>query len=172
MQTKDVGGVMAKKEKFPVTPAIRALRKGKAVFEPEVYDYVDHGGTARVAEVCGVSEHAVIKTLVLEDEGAQPLIVLMHGDMEVGVGLLAKTIGRKKAKPVLPERAEKLTGYKTGGISPFGTRSRIPVYVEATILDLPSFYINGGKRGFMVKITPDVLSLLSPIPVHVGVKAG
>lgn len=164
---------MAKKEKFPVTPAIRVLRDAGVIYTPHLYDYVDKGGTRRVSEVFGAEEHQVVKTLIMETESRKPLVVLMHGDLSVGVGLLAKAAGVKKVVPCQPETAEKLTGYKTGGISPLGTRKSLPVYMEASILALDTVFINGGKRGFMVAISPsDLVRILSPGLVSVGVKEG
>jgi Cys-tRNA(Pro) deacylase len=145
-------------EKYPVTPAIRALRSANVVYAPHLYDYVEHGGTRHSAEALGVSEHTIVKTLVMETELRKPLIVLMHGDREVAVGLLARAIGAKSVAPCRPEVAQKHTGYLVGGTSPFGTRTlNLPVYVERTILELPEIYLNGGKRGFLVSLAPSVL---------------
>lgn len=150
---------MSASEKYPVTPAVRALRAAGAEFRPRLYDYVDHGGTRVAAAELGLDEHAVIKTLVFQDEGKRPLLVLMHGDREVGPGLLAKAIGAKSVAPCDQKTAEKVTGYQVGGISPFGTRTPgLPIYAERTLFDLPHLCINGGKRGFLVEIAPDVLT--------------
>ncbi len=158
------------KEKAPVTPAVRALRAAGVTYTEHLYPYEDKGGTASSARHLGVDEHIVVKTLVMEDEDKQPLIVLMHGDKQVGTGLLAKAIGRKKIQPCAPAVAEKHTGYQVGGTSPFGTRRAMPVFVEATILDLPRIVINGGKRGFLVGLSPAALAqVLSPTPVRVAV---
>ena len=148
---------------YPVTPAVRALREKKVEFEPHLYDYVERGGTSHSAEALGVDEHAVVKTLVMEAEGKRPFIVLMHGDREVSTKNLARTIGTKSVQPCDPQTAQKHTGYVVGGTSPFGTRARLPVYVERTIFDLPKIYINGGKRGFLVEIEPKDLRVLSPL---------
>jgi Cys-tRNA(Pro) deacylase len=141
--------------KYPVTPAVRALRAAGVAYEPHLYDYVEHGGTKVAAAELGVDEHAVVKTLVMQDEAKKPLIVLMHGDREVGVGLLAKAAGRKSVAPCDPAVVQKHTGYLVGGTSPLGTRTPgIPVFVERTIFDLPRIYLNGGKRGFLVALDP------------------
>lgn len=142
------------KVSYPVTPAVRALRENKIAFEPHVYDYMEHGGTKRSAEELGVEEHSVIKTLVMETDSRDPLIVLMHGDREVSTKELARRLGVKSVSPCDPVIAQKHTGYQVGGTSPFGTRKPLPVYAEKTIFDLPAIYINGGKRGFLVAIHP------------------
>jgi Cys-tRNA(Pro) deacylase len=142
---------------YPITPAIRVLREKKVAFEPHLYDYVEHGGTRHSAEALGVDEHAVVKTLVMETDAKKPLIVLMHGDREVSTKQLARHLGVKSIHPCDFAQAQKHTGYLVGGTSPFGTRARMPVYVERTIFDLPKIYINGGKRGFLVSIDPKVL---------------
>jgi Cys-tRNA(Pro) deacylase len=158
--------------KYPVTPAIRALRAAAVAFEQHLYDYEEHGGTKRAAAELGAEEHAVIKTIVLQTETKKPLIVLMHGDREVGVGMLAKAIGAKSVTPCDPATAQKHTGYLLGGTSPFGTKTpNLPVYVEKTILDLPLFFINGGKRGFLVSLTPDALKQTLPTLQTVEVAA-
>lgn len=159
------------KEKTPVTPAIRVLKKEKADFTDHLYDYEEHGGTAFSARELGVDEHSVIKTLVMEDENKNPLIILMHGDLQVSTKNLARIIGVKSITPCTPETATKHTGYLVGGTSPFGTRKSMPVYMEETILDLPKIYINGGKRGFLVGLDPkEVARVLKPKMVRVGVK--
>lgn len=156
--------------KHPVTPAIRALRAAKAEFTPHLYDYVPKGGTSASSAALGVPEHAVVKTLVMADEGGEPLIVLMHGDRQVSTKGLARQIGRRKVEPCAPEVAQRHTGYLVGGTSPFGTRKAMPVYVEGTILELERLYINGGKRGFLVEITPEVLvDMLSPVAVEAAI---
>ena len=139
------------------TPATQWLRARGVVFTEHPYDYVDHGGTAESARQLGVDEHAVVKTLVMQDERAQPLIVLMHGDRQVSTKNLARAIGAKSVEPCKPEVAQRHSGYLVGGTSPFGTRKALPVYVEASVLALPRLYINGGRRGFLVGIAPDVL---------------
>jgi Cys-tRNA(Pro) deacylase len=142
---------------YPVTPAVRLLREKKVEFEPHLYDYVERGGTRRSAEELGVDEHAVVKTLVMETDAKRPLLVLMHGDREVSTKQLARALGVKSIHPCDFAQAQKHTGYLVGGTSPFGTRARLPVYVERTIFELPVIYINGGKRGFLVSIDPKVL---------------
>ncbi len=142
---------------YPVTPAIRVLRDNKIEFEPHVFEYVEKGGTKHSSEALGVDEHAVIKTLVFETDQKKPLIVLMHGDRQVSTKNLARFLGVKTVAPAAPEKANKLTGYLVGGTSPFGVKTKMPVYAEKTIFDLPRIYINGGKRGFLIAIEPKVL---------------
>ena len=155
---------------IPVTTAVRALREARVPFEPMLYPYEEHGGTAHAAASLAVPEHHVIKTLVFETDGRKPLIVLMHGDREVSTKQLARTIGVKQVHPCDTATAQRLTGYTVGGISPFGTRSRLPVYVERTILSLPRIYVNGGKRGFLVAIEPqDLIRVLAPTPADVAI---
>jgi Cys-tRNA(Pro) deacylase len=134
------------------TPAIHFLRKHNVAFTEHPYRYEEHGGTRVSSRELGVDEHAVIKTLVMEDELRAPLIVLMHGDREVSTKGLARQIGRKTIAPCEPAVAQKHTGYLVGGTSPFGTRKRLPVYMERSILDLERVYINGGRRGFLVAL--------------------
>jgi Cys-tRNA(Pro) deacylase len=153
---------MAKAD-YPVTQAVRLLRDKKVEFTPHLYDYEEKGGTRRSSEELGVNEHAVVKTLVMEDESRRPLIVLMHGDREVSTKQLARTLGVKSVNPCDPNIAQKHTGYLVGGTSPFGTRARLPVYVERTIFDLAKIYINGGKRGFLVSLDPKVLREVLPV---------
>lgn len=154
---------MAKTEDFPVTQAIRVLRDAKVQFSVHLYEYVEHGGTAHSASELGVTEHSVVKTIVLEDERKQPLICLQHGDREVSTKNLARARGCKTITPCSPDTAHRHTGYLVGGTSPFGTRKAIPVYMERSITDLPRIYINGGKRGFMVGMaTTDVVQVLRP----------
>jgi len=159
---------------IPVTQAVRVLRAAAVVFQARFYDYVEHGGTRGAAEALGVDEHAVVKTLVFETEESgkrKPLIVVMHGDREVSTKELARFLGVKAVVPASPAAVEKHTGYVPGGVSPFGTRSKLPVYVEETVLALGRVYINGGKRGFLVEIGPAVLiSLLGATPVQVAVR--
>jgi len=142
---------------YPVTPAIRVLREKKVEFEPFVFDYVEKGGTKHSAEVLGVDEHAVVKTLIFETNEKKPLIVLQHGDFQVSTKNLARFLGVKTVAPVAPEKASKLTGYLIGGTSPFGVKTKMPVMAEKTIFNLERIYINGGKRGFLVAIAPQVL---------------
>ncbi|MDX6694555.1 MAG: hypothetical protein QOF02_2158 [Blastocatellia bacterium] len=149
--------------KYPVTPAIRMLRDERVEFEPHLYDYVERGGTKHSAEALGVKEHAVVKTLVLETDERAAFIVLMHGDCEVSTKQLARVIGVKSVQPCEPATAQKQTGYMVGGTSPFGTRSRLPIYAERTIFELPLIYINGGKRGFLVSLDPRELRRVLPL---------
>ena len=152
------------------TPAIHFLRRKGVTFTAREYRYEEHGGTRVSARELGVDEHAVVKTLVMEDEGHQPLIVLMHGDREVSTKQLARQIGRKTVTPCEPAVANKHTGYLVGGTSPFGTRKAMPVYAERTIMDLPRLYINGGRRGFLVEMTPgDLVKALEPTLVDAAV---
>jgi Cys-tRNA(Pro) deacylase len=155
----------------PVTPAIRVLRAAGVAFTPHLYDYQDKGGTGRSSAELGVEEHQVVKTLVMQDEAAKPLIVLMHGDRQVSTKALARQIGCKTVAPCTPEVAEKHTGYKVGGTSPFGTRKALPVYCQTTIVDLPLIFINGGARGFLVSLAPaELVGVLSPTLVDVALE--
>ena len=159
------------KDKTPVTPAIRFLKQAKVDFTPHLYNYEERGGTAVSARELGVEEHHVIKTLVMEDEQCKPLIVLMHGDLEVSTKELARTIGVKAITPCSSAIALKHTAYLIGGTSPFATRKEMPVYMEETIATLPLIYLNGGKRGFLICVTPQVVvDLLKPTMVEVGIK--
>ena len=151
------------KVNYPVTPAVRLLREKKISFQPHLYEWEERGGTAHSASALGVAEHSVVKTLVMETDARQPLIILMHGDREVSTKQLARVLETKTVSPCPPEKAHKLTGYLVGGISPFGTRTRLPVYAEATIFELPEIYLNGGKRGFLVSIRPHDLRLAFPV---------
>ena len=155
---------------YPVTPAIRFLREKKIDFMPHLYNYVEHGGTRESAKQLGVNEHSVIKTLVFEINEKKPLIVLMHGDREVSTKNLARHIGVKTVEPAAAERAAKWTGYQFGGTSPFGIKTRMPVFVERTIFDLDRIYINGGKRGFLVEIDPSGLRTLNITEVEVAIR--
>ena len=148
---------------YPITPAIRVLRERKIEFAPHVFQYVEKGGTKHSAAVLKADEHAVIKTLVFETNERQPLIVLQHGDFQVSTKILARILNVKTIAPVAPERVNNLTGYLIGGTSPFGVKTKMPIYAEKTIFDLPMIYINGGKRGFLVGIDPSALvTLLRP----------
>lgn len=156
---------------YPVTPAVRVLRGKKIEFEPHVFDYVEKGGAKHSAEVLGVDEHAVIKTLIFETSENKPLIILMHGDRQVSAKNLARHLGVKAAAPAAPERAQRISGYLVGGTSPFGLKTKMPVYAEKTIFDLEKIYINGGKRGFLISIEPQVLSdVLNIEKVEIAVK--
>jgi Cys-tRNA(Pro) deacylase len=159
---------MARKERHvSETPATQVLRAAGIAFTEHPYDYVEHGGTAESARQLGVDEHAVVKTLVMQDERAQPLVVLMHGDRQVSTKNLAREIGAKGVEPCKPEVAQRHSGYLVGGTSPFGLKKAMPVYVEASVLALPRICINGGRRGFLVGIEPQVLvQLLGARPVH------
>ena len=154
---------------YPVTPAIRFLRDKNIAFTPHLYNYVEKGGTRESAKQLGVDEHAVIKTLVFETNEKRPLLVLMHGDREVSTKNLARHLGIKSAEPASRERASKVTGYLFGGTSPFGTKTKLSVYVEKTIFDLERIYINGGKRGFLVEVSPNALRVLNIEEVEVGI---
>jgi Cys-tRNA(Pro) deacylase len=155
---------------YPVTPAVRLLREKQVEFEPHLYTYEERGGTRHSAECLDVSEHAIVKTLVMETEARKPLVVLMHGDCEVSTKNLARAIGTKSVQPCDPQTAQKHTGYLVGGTSPLGTRVRLPVYVERTIFELPQIYLNGGKRGFLVSINPqDLRALLTVEEVEVAI---
>ena len=159
------------KEKAPVTAAVRDLRANKVEFTDHLYEYEEKGGTAVSARELGVPEHAVVKTLVMEDDNRSPLIVLMHGDLKVSTKELARIIGVKTVTPCNPDTANRHSGYVVGGTSPFGTRKKMPVYMEETILDLPKIYINGGKRGYLVGMAPqEVVRVLAPKLVNVGIR--
>jgi Cys-tRNA(Pro) deacylase len=160
---------MAKKEHISETPATQFLRKHQVGFSEHPYAYEEKGGTAVSARELGVDEHAVVKTLVMQDEAARPLLVLMHGDCTVSTKNLARAIGCKSVEPCKPDVANRHTGFLVGGTSPFGTRKAMPVYVEKSILDLPRMYINGGRRGYLVGMDPaELLRLLAPIAVEVA----
>ena len=160
-----------KNEHAPETPAIRFLKAHKIPFSTHLYDYEEHGGTKVSARELNVDEHAVIKTLVFENESAKPFVVLMHGDCKVSAKELARQIGCKRTEPCKPEAANRHTGYLVGGTSPFGTRKPMPVYMEASVLELPLIYINGGKRGFLVGLPPtEVQRLLQPVLVTVAIE--
>jgi len=157
---------------FPITPAIRVLRQHKIDFEPHVFDYVEKGGTKHSSQILGVDEHSIIKTLVFETNEKKPLIVLMHGDLQVSTKELARIIKVKTVAPVTPEKANKLTGYIVGGTSPFGTKTKMPIYAEKTIFDLEKIYINGGKRGFLVSIESKILrEVLQIEETEIGIPA-
>ncbi|WP_042303303.1 Cys-tRNA(Pro) deacylase [Paraburkholderia kururiensis] len=158
---------MSKNRHVSETPATQFLKRHGVPFDEYPYEYVEHGGTAESARQLGVDEHLVVKTLVMEDEHAKPLIVLMHGDCKVSTRNLARQIGAKRVEPCKPEVANRHSGYLVGGTSPFGTRKAMPVYVESSILELGRIYLNGGRRGFLVSIEPSVLTaLLEAKPVQ------
>ena len=157
---------MGRKEHVSETPATACLREHGVPFTEHVYDYVEHGGTSESSRQLGVDEHSVVKTLVMQDEDAKPLIILMHGDREVSLKNLARQMGAKRVEPSKPEVAERHTGYRVGGTSPFGTRKTLRIFVERSVLSLPLIYINGGRRGYLVGIDPRVLvDLLKAQPV-------
>ncbi|GAB1386401.1 Cys-tRNA(Pro) deacylase [Melaminivora sp.] len=161
---------MAKKDKsshVSETPATQMLRAHGVPFSEHPYDYVEHGGSAESARQLGLDEHQVVKTLVMQDQDARPLIVLMHGDCTVSTKNLARQIGAKSVQPCSPEVAQRHSGYQVGGTSPFGTRKAMPVYIEDSILQLPRIAINGGRRGYLVQLDPQVCcQLLQAQPVQ------
>jgi len=160
-----------KSENAPETPATKFLRQHGIAHSNHLYAYEEHGGTKISSRELNVDEHAVVKTLIMEDEAAKPLIVLMHGDCKVSTKELARQIGCKKVEPCKPEVANRHTGFLVGGTSPFGTKKNMPVYIEKTILDLPLIYINGGRRGFLVGVHPhDLVRALQPKVVAVALK--
>jgi len=145
------------------TPATVFLKANGVSYTDHEYEYVERGGTEVSARALGVAEHEVVKTLVMQDELAKPLIVLMHGDRQVSTKNLARQAGRKRVEPCKPEVAQRHSGYQVGGTSPFGTRKPMPVFMERSILELPAIYINGGRRGFLVKLNPrEIVRLLNP----------
>ena len=151
----------------PETPATRFLRQHGVAFSSHLYEYEEHGGTTVSSRELNVPEHAVVKTLIMEDENAQPMVVLMHGDHKVSTKELARQIPCKHVETCKPETANRHSGYLVGGTSPFGTRTDLPVYVQASVLALPRMWINGGRRGYLVGIAPQVLvDLLGARPVH------
>ncbi len=158
--------------KYPVTQAVRALRAANVAFEAHEYAYVEKGGTAASSAALGVPEHQVIKTLVLEDDAKEPLVVLMHGDKQVSMRNLARQIGVRSVQPCKPEVADRHSGYQVGGTSPFGARRAMKVYMERTILDLPRIWINGGRRGLLVSLDPkEAARVLAPVLVDVATDA-
>ncbi len=159
------------KEKFPVTPATRLLREHNIAFTSHLYPYEERGGTAHSAHCLNVDEHSVIKTLIMEDEHRRPLIVLMHGDRKVSTKELARRLEVKTITPCDPAIANKHSGYRVGGTSPFGVRKTMSTYMEASILELPRIYLNGGKRGFLIGLAPiEVQRLLQPTLVQVAIE--
>ena len=158
------------RDKVPATPAIRLLKQHKVKFTPHRYKYEEKGGTRASARALQVAEHQIIKTLVMEDEQQQPLIILMHGDCEVSLKHLARQLKVKKINPCAVDKADSLTGYQIGGISPFGTRQKLPIYMEETIGSLEKLIINGGRRGLLVELSPqDFIAILNPTPVSVAI---
>ena len=159
------------RDKVPATTAVRELRAHNVEFTDHIYEYEEKGGTAVSALELGVPEHEVVKTLVMEDEDKRPLVVLMHGDLKVSTKELARIIGVKTVSPCSPEAANRHSGYIVGGTSHFGTRKKMPTYMEETIMELPKVYINGGRRGYLVGVAPqDVVRVLAPKVVRVGIK--
>lgn len=160
---------MAKGRHVSETPATAFLDKHGVSFGEHPYDYEERGGTRVSSEKLGVPEHAVVKTLVMEDEAKKPLVVLMHGDREVSTKNLARQIGKKTVAPCKPDVAERHSGYQVGGTSPFGLRKPMPVYVERTILGLDRIWINGGRRGFLVSLDPkELVRVVAAVPVDVA----
>jgi Cys-tRNA(Pro) deacylase len=158
---------MAKKEHVSETPATQFLRKHGVAFTEHPYPYEEHGGTTVSARELGVDEHYVVKTLIMQDEGGRPLVVLMHGDRKVSTKNLARQAGHKSIEPCKPEVANRHSGYLIGGTSPFGTRKAMPVYIEETILGLDKIYINGGRRGYLVGVDPrEIMRVLPAKPVN------
>jgi len=154
---------MHRKEHVSETPATQFLARHGVAFSEHPYRYEEHGGTAVSARELGVAEHQVVKTLIMQDEAARPLIVLMHGDCTVSTKNLARQIGCKSVTPCAPDTASRHSGYQIGGTSPFGTRKRMPVYLQATVLELDKIYINGGRRGYLVGLDPALLATLLPL---------
>jgi Cys-tRNA(Pro) deacylase len=158
------------KEKIPTTPAILALKAQGADFTLHTYPYEERGGTKRASGKLGVDEHRVIKTLIMEDEAGKPLIILMHGDKEVSTKSLARAICVKSVSPCNPAVAERHTGYKVGGTSPFGTKKVMPVYMEKTLADLPEIFINAGSRGLLAQMpSAELIRILNPVAVSVAI---
>jgi Cys-tRNA(Pro) deacylase len=153
------------------TPATTFLTRHGVAFTEHLYEYVEHGGTSVSSSALGVPEHSVVKTLVMETDRGEPLVVLMHGDRKVATKELAKVAGAKRVFPCKPEEALRHSGYQVGGCSPFGTRKAMPVYLEKSILDLPLIYINGGRRGFLLAMAPgEIVRVLDPVLVAVGIE--
>jgi Cys-tRNA(Pro) deacylase len=158
---------MAKKEHVSETPATAFLKAHKIAFTEHPYEYLEHGGAQHSAEVLGCDPFMVVKTLIMQDQDAKPLVVLMHGNRKVSTKSLARQIGAKSVEPCKPEVANKHSGYLVGGTSPFATRKAMPVYIEQSILELPQILINGGRRGYLVQIQPQVcVTLLAAQPVQ------
>lgn len=153
------------------TPATVFLKKQGVAYSEHEYDYVEHGGTGVSARSLGVDEHHVVKTLVMQDESAKPLLVLMHGDRKVSTKNLARQAGAKRIEPCRPEVAQRHSGYQVGGTSPFGTKKKLPVYLERSVLALSKIYINGGRRGFLVGMAPgEIVRVLQPVLVEVALE--
>ncbi len=158
---------MAKKEHVSETPATQLLKAHKVDYTEHPYEYLEHGGAQHSAQVLGWDPYTVVKTLIMQDQDAKPLVVLMHGNRKVSTKNLARQIGAKSVEPCKPEVANRHSGYLVGGTSPFGTRREMPVYIEETILALPRILINGGRRGYLVGIAPQIcMQLLGATPVQ------
>lgn len=161
---------MSKHKHVSETPATQVLRRNRVAFVEHVYEYVDHGGTDEASRQLGVHPHRVVKTLIMEDEGARPLIVLMHGDHEVSTKNLARQIGVKRVTVCAPDVAQRHSGYQVGGTSPFGTRKPMPVYVQQSVLECDTILINGGRRGYLLEVAPSVvMQILQAKPVDVAI---
>ncbi len=161
------------RDRFPVTAAVRVLREHAVAFTHHPYGYEERGGTAVSARELGVPEHQVIKTLIMEDDAKRPLVALMHGDREVSTRNLARLIGAKTVRPCAPAVADRHSGYQVGGTSPFGTRRAMPVYVQASIGELPYLYVNGGRRGYLVGMTPsELVRVLQPVIADIATAPG
>ncbi|MFS4461220.1 aminoacyl-tRNA deacylase [Bdellovibrio sp. HCB2-146] len=162
---------MSDKDKLPMTMAIRELQDHHVEITHHLFPYLEKGGTAHSSSQLGVPEHAVIKTLIMETDSKDPLVILMHGDMQVSTKQMARHMGVKTVSPCKPEVADRHSGYQIGGTSPFGTKRKMPVFMEKTILDLEKIYINGGKRGYLVGMKPsEIIRVLNPELVEVGIK--
>ncbi|MGB3290783.1 MAG: Cys-tRNA(Pro) deacylase [Burkholderiaceae bacterium] len=160
---------MAKDKHVSETPATQFLKKNRVAFTEHPYDYVDHGGAMEAARQLGLDLHQVAKTLIMEDENAKPLVIVMHGDREVSTKNLARQIGAKKVAPCSVETAQKHSGYLVGGTSPFATRKKMPVWMEEELLAFDAIYLNGGRRGYLIGVPPSaLLDLLGAKPVSVG----
>lgn len=163
---------MSEQEKPPMTTAVRALQDAGVSFANHLFRYEEKGGTAVSSRELGIPEHAVIKTLIMEIDHKEPIVILMHGDMQVSTKQMARELGVKTIAPSKPEVAERHSGYQVGGTSPFGTRKKMPVYMEKTILDLEKIFINGGRRGYLVSLAPqELVRVLQPTLVHVGIRS-
>ena len=161
------------RDRFPVTAAVRVLREHAVPFTHHPYEYEERGGTEVSARELGVPEHQVIKTLIMEDDAKRPLVALMHGDREVSTRNLARLIGAKTVSPCAPAVADRHSGYQVGGTSPFGTRRAMPVYVQASIGELPYLYVNGGRRGYLVGMTPsELVRVLQPVIADIATSPG
>ncbi|PLC51432.1 Cys-tRNA(Pro) deacylase [Pollutimonas subterranea] len=164
---------MAKDKHVSETPVTQFLKKHRVAYSEHPYDYIDHGGATEAAKQLGLDLHQVAKTLIMEDEDAQPLMVIMHGDREVSTKNLARQIAAKKVSPCAPDTAQKHSGYLVGGTSPFATRKKMPVWIEAALLDYPLIYVNGGRRGYLIGVDPSALaSLLDAKAVNVALTKG